>query len=244
MKCNPLFRRYTDFSDRGDLHKLSKCTALVIWGKNLPSTVGVKFSRAQLASVSLPLFVRDVIVGILLSDAWLNFSNPRSKNARLGFMQTYSHSGYFWFVFLILSHYCYSYAVYRERVRFGKNLYSLSFCTRSLPCITEFIFKFYKGREKIIPEDIYNMLTPVALAHIIMGDGTRDHGWGIILCTDAYSLQDIIRLMNVLIIRYKLDCTIRKHGQYNRIYIRQRSMPLLRSIVTPHFHSSMLYKVL
>jgi hypothetical protein len=77
-----------------------------------------------------------------------------------------------------------------------------------------------------------------------MGDGTRDHGFGVILCTDAYSLQDIIRLMNVLIIRYRLDCIIRKHGQSNRIYIRQRSMPLLRSIVTPHFHSSMLYKVL
>jgi hypothetical protein len=84
MKCNPLSRRYTDFSDRGNLHKFSNCTALVIWGKNLPSTVGVKFTRAQLASVSMPLFVRDVIVGLLLSDAWLNFSNPRSKNARLG----------------------------------------------------------------------------------------------------------------------------------------------------------------
>ena len=69
MKCNPLSRRYTDFSDRGNLHKFSNCTALVIWGKNLPSTVGVKFTRAQLASISLPLFVRDVIVGLLLSDA-------------------------------------------------------------------------------------------------------------------------------------------------------------------------------
>lgn len=87
------------------------------------------------------------------------------------------------------------------------------------------------------------MLTPEALAHLIMGDGTNDHGHGVVLCTDSYTLSDIIRLMNVLIIRYRLECTLRAHGSYYRIYIRSRSIPLLRSIVTPYIHSSMLYKL-
>jgi hypothetical protein len=69
IKCSPLFRGYTDSPYSGNLQKLSECRDLVIWGENLPSTVGVKFSRAELASVSLPTFVCDVIVGILLSDA-------------------------------------------------------------------------------------------------------------------------------------------------------------------------------
>jgi hypothetical protein len=38
-------------------------------------------------------------------------------------------------------------------------------------------------------------------------------------------------------IRYRLECTLRLHRQNNKngyeIYIRQRSMPLLRTIVTP-----------
>jgi hypothetical protein len=42
--------------------------------------------------------------------------------------------------------------------------------------------------------------------------------------------------MNVLMIRYRLECTLRLHRQNNKngyeIYIRQRSMPLLRTIVT------------
>ena len=48
---------------------------------------------------------RDVIVGLLLSDGWLSYAY---KNARLGFKQSLSHSGYVWFVFNILSHACFA----------------------------------------------------------------------------------------------------------------------------------------
>ena len=47
----------------------SESKALVVWEVNLPSTVGVKYTRAQLATVNLPPYVRGVIVGLLLSDA-------------------------------------------------------------------------------------------------------------------------------------------------------------------------------
>nr|UYR50857.1 hypothetical protein [Morchella crassipes] len=130
--------------------------------------------------------------------------------------------------------------------------------TRSLPCFTELHSLFYPAGAKIIPEDIYNMLTPVALAHrppssfqtntrvvvvkrggLIMGDGVaRAHG--LIICTESYSIENIVRLINVLIIKYRLECTLRYHKPTQpRINIRQRSMPLLRTIVRPHMHSSM-----
>jgi hypothetical protein len=54
--------------------------------------------------------------------------------------------------------------------------------------------------------------------------------------------QDVVRLMNVLIIRFNLDCTLQKDKEHYRIYISSKSMPYLRSIVTPYFHFSMLYK--
>ena len=102
-----------------------------------------------------------------------------------------------------------------------------------MPCFTELYPLFYTGGVKVIPENIYNMLTPVVLAHIIMGDGS----WachGLILCTDSYSVSDIVRLINVLIIKYRLDCTLRYHAATQpRIYIKKGSMPLLRQIVSP-----------
>jgi hypothetical protein len=48
--------------------------------------------------------------------------------------------------------------------------------------------------------------------------------------------------MNVLMIRYRLECTlhIKKQNKIEYlIYIREGSMPLLRYIVSPYFHPSM-----
>jgi hypothetical protein len=59
---------------------------------------------------------------------------------------------------------------------------------------------------------------------------------GLILCTNSFSIQDVVRLMNVLMIRYRLECTlhIKKQNKIEYlIYIREGSMPLLRYIVIP-----------
>jgi hypothetical protein len=76
-----------------------------------------------------------------------------------------------------------------------------------------------------------------------MGDGSAQRH-GLIICTDSYSVQDVVRLMNVLIIRYRFECTLRYHTPTQpRIYIKQRSMFLLQTIVKPYMHYSMEYKL-
>lgn len=70
-----------------------------------------------------------------------------------------------------------------------------------------------------------------------MGDGSAERH-GLIICTDSYSVQDIVRLMNVLIIRDRLKCRLPYHTSTQpRIYISERSMPLLRIIVKSHMCS-------
>lgn len=50
--------------------------------------------------------------------------------------------------------------------------------------------------------------------------------------------------MNVLMIRYNVDCTLRFHTQTQpRIYIKQRSMYTIRELVKPYMVKSMLYKI-
>ena len=112
-----------------------------------------------------------------------------------------------------------------------------------MPCLTELHSLFYLNGVKIIPNNIFELLTSVALAHIIMGDGSVQRS-GLIICTDSYTVQDVVRLINVLMIKYRLDCWLRNHTPTQpRIYISQSSMPLLRTIVFPYMHSSMLYKL-
>lgn len=76
-----------------------------------------------------------------------------------------------------------------------------------------------------------------------MGDGVAKE-YGLILCTDSYKTIDVIRLMNVLMVKYRIECTLRYHRPtHPRIYIRQRSMPIVRELVKPHMAKSMLYKI-
>lgn len=214
------------------------------WGSNLGSTVGWgKYTNIQRTMIKLPPFQYSVIVGIMLSDGNLSFSNNKSKNARLRLKQSYAHIKYLWSTFLILSHYCNILPVIRKANWNGSVNYSIEFTTRSLPCFTELYDKFYLKGKKIIPNNIYELLTPVALAHMIMGDGLS-HSSGLYLCTDSYSLQDTIRLLNVLLIRYNFNCRIREHnpGQF-RIYIRKQSINDLITLVKPYLHPSFYYKL-
>ena len=104
-------------------------------------------------------------------------------------------------------------------IRNGKQFFGLHFFTRALPCLTELHSLFYPNGIKIIPCNIYELLTPIALAHMIMGDGVA-RPYGLQLCTESYSIQDTMRILNTLIIRYRLDCSLhlQRSGQY-RIYI-------------------------
>lgn len=254
-KLNPWF--VTGFADafgRGQVRYHSvkgSCTdnnlGLVIWGTNLGSQVGTGVFTKQIRdSLELPTYQFSIVIGLLLSDGWLIIASKRSKNARLGFKQSLARGYYVWFVFNALSHYCSSYPRLTKGHTRGKQYPGLEFFTRSLPCFTHLHSLFYPQGTKIIPSNIYELLTPVALAHLIMGDGQASSS-GLILCTNSYSIPDIVRLMNVLIIRYRLECNIREFRSNRKleymIYIRQGSMPLLRTIVKSHMITSMLYKL-
>jgi len=163
-------------------------------------------------------------------------------NAHLEFSQSTKNSGYFWFVFNLLSPIIQTKPYFNTSVRKGTQCFSYILRTPSLPFLTVLKSLFYINGIKCIPECIFDLLTPIALAHWIMGDGYWD-GAGTVLCTDSFTLPEVVRLMNVLIIRYRLDCAIRMHRGQPLICIRARSIPLLRSIVLPYMCSSMLSKL-
>ena len=76
-----------------------------------------------------------------------------------------------------------------------------------------------------------------------MGDGTFN-GITLLLCTDSYSIKEVVLLINVLVIKYDVHCTIRYYNQhYSRIYIVKKYLPKIRKIVLLYMHSSMLYKL-
>lgn len=201
-----------------------------------------RHTKQERNMIVIPAYQYSVIVGLLLSDGWLIRASATSISPRLGLAQSLDRFKYVWFVFNILSHYCENYPIIRERKRVDRVLWCVDMVTRSLPCFAELYSLFYVNKVKVVPENIYNLLTPIALAHLIMGDGGFKSK-GIFICTDSYSIQDVVRIINVLIIRYDLKCTLHKSNENYRIYISRNSVHKVVRIVKPHLIPSMYYKI-
>ena len=218
-------------------------TRIVVWAQNITSSIGLgRFTKQVSNMIEIPDFQQSVITGLMLSDGWLTFGSKTSKSARLGFKQSLSHSAYFLFVFSILSPYCNSMPNLISSNRKETKTYALQILTRSLPCFTKLYSLYYPNGVKIVPADIYNLLTPIALAHWIMGDGSK-RAKGLVLCTDNFSLQEVVLLVNILILKFDINPTIQKEKNYFRIYINEKSLMKIKPFIKPYFVDHFLYKI-
>lgn len=102
--------------------------------------------------------------------------------------------------------------------------------TRAYPILNRLENLFIINQIKIIKTDLFHYLTPTALAYWIMCDGVSNQ-YGITLCTDGFTNSDVGRLINILIIRYNLDCRMHFNAGKPRIYISAKSMDELRKLV-------------
>jgi hypothetical protein len=189
-----------------------------------------------------PKFIRDctyldrqslgVFIGILLGDA--NFNGRRgTRNIRISFKQSIINFPYMWQVFTMLSHYCSSVPRF-ECSKLGDKLHGrLVFETRHYPILNQLHDLFIINKVKVIKQDLFHYLTPLALAHWIMCDGVSNQ-YGLTLCTDGFTVQDVVRLINILIIRYDLNCKLHFYKNKPRIYISANSLTKLRELVGPH----------
>ena len=132
---------------------------LELYGSNLSSTVGSpRFTSLARALIKIPLSKMSLFIGIILSDATIQKQN-KGGDARLQFKQTYSQFEYFYSVFFQLSHYCSKGPYVTKTILHKKIHYGLGFTTRSLSCITELYNLFYYGGKKIIPNNLFFLLT-------------------------------------------------------------------------------------
>ena len=83
----------------------------------------------------------------------------------------------------------------------GVSYLSVSFHTRSYAALRIIYDMFIVDGVKVIPHNIYELFDSIAFGHLIMGDGGgHDAGW-MIICTDLFTLPDVVMLMNVLRIK-------------------------------------------
>jgi len=106
---------------------------------------------------------------------------------------------------------------------------------------------FYSSaNKKIISSNIIDILTPISLAYWAQDDGSKSQS-GFSLYTQSYSEIENLSLIKGLKDKFNLNCSIQSRYKKNTtqyiIYIKANSMSDFKNLVTPYFHSSMLYKL-
>ena len=98
-------------------------------------------------------------------------------------------------------------------------------------------------KKKVIPDNFCELLTPIATAPWVMGEGAILNK-GLVLYTDSYSIQEVVKLINVPKIKYDINCTIQGYKNNSvRIHILQESMPKLQVLIKPYILFPLLYKI-
>ncbi|CCO27487.1 LAGLIDADG homing endonuclease (mitochondrion) [Rhizoctonia solani AG-1 IB] len=188
--------------------------------------------------------LKEILVGLILGDLHI-FKNP--TNVRLMFKQGICNKDYLMHLYEIFSAYCSSEPNFTNAApdkRTGVVYTGIYFNTYSLPCFNEFYNLFYKGGVKIVPSNIFELLTPLGLAYFICDDGLFDK-WNktVKLCTENFIESDVDLLITVLENKLNLECRKEKRGKGFRIVIKNKSLGALRELLCSHLHSSMLYKL-
>jgi len=80
---------------------------------------------------------------------------------------------------------------------------------------------------------LFHYFSPKALAYWIMCDGLSNQ-YSLTLCTECFTIKEVVCLINILKIRYDLNCNLHTIKSGPRIYIKAESMKRLRLFVSPY----------
>lgn len=230
-------------ANRNYLPENKKCKDLVVFGSNLSSTIGYPYYTIIIRHmIKLPTNIYDMLVGILLSDGWLSIN--KQNNARFSFKQSLARFKYLYFVFNKLSHYCSAYPYLVKTNLKGKTFFAVAVTTRTLPCFTELYDLFYVKGIKIVPLNLFDILTYEGLVHWICGGGSLTKGGGIYLNTQSFTVKECVFIINVLIIKFDLNCSLHFQREQPVIYISARSVRKLYPKISQYIVPSMEYKFL
>jgi Cytochrome b/b6/petB/LAGLIDADG DNA endonuclease family len=184
-----------------------------------------------------------VLVGSLLGDSY----GERLKNGgvRFRFRQKAANKDYlFWlYNFFNIRGYCSNNLPVFYIQKYDDKIYkAYRFSTYGFTNLLWLYKLFYTNSKiKVIPLNIIDLLTPLALAIWIMDDGTYKKP-GIRIATNCFTKKEVELLKLALNIKFNIKSTLHKNNNKYQLYIKQESMNILKELILPYVVPSMLYK--
>ena len=205
-----------------------------------------KLTNTEKLLLSLTPITKSILIGLILSDGWVQ--KKGHWNTRIGIKQSIKNFPYFWHVYNEIGYLCSSLPMWAKTKTRGKIFYSVYLQTRQLKCLNEIFYLFYEptikegNKIKSVKQDLFFNMDYLVLAHWIMGDGSK-RAKGLVLCTDNFTLQEVVLLVNILIIKFEISPTIQKEKDKFRIYINKKSLMKIKPFILPFFVDHFLYKL-
>jgi hypothetical protein len=205
-----------------------------------------RLKKIEKLAFTVPKILRDILVGLLLGDLHGRF---RYNKTSFAFKQGISHKEYISHLYELFQKYSPSAPKINESLpdpRTGKVYKSIIFTTYTLPCFNELYNLFYlsPSRQKIVPDNIEELLTSRSLAYWIADDGSWNKvGKYISLSTDSFKLEEVELLIEVLNKKFNFNSYKVKNGKNYKIIIPSYSISTLQKLVLPYIPSMMTYKI-
>jgi LAGLIDADG DNA endonuclease family len=206
--------------------------------------------------LSLPKYLKSVLIGILLSDGGLERSSLTSF-VRLNVIMSIKSFPYLFHLYNLFEPYTNSDIQILDinkthnSVREYKTYTTVRFKTVSLPHFLPYYDLFYKEDKtknkwiKTIGDELKCNFDSIALAHLIMGNGNYLKDRNIIrLYTNSFNKNGVILLSNIIKENLQIDNKV-MHDRNNQyiIIIEKNNVNLTSDLVLPYMHPSMYYKL-
>jgi len=199
--------------------------------------------RCSLNSNKISNDLHEIIIGLTLGDLHIR---KRFLNSSLNFKGGLKNKEYIFHLYEIFKLYCKTKPKIIEAKLKNKIYYSVKFDTLTNEIFNIYHNLFYENKIKKVPNNIKELLTPIGLAYWAMDDGSPDRS-GFIFYTNSFIYEDVLLLTKILKENFDLNCSIHirktKEKKQYMIYIKADSFDKFVKLVTPYFHSSMLYKL-
>ena len=190
--------------------------------------------------------VYSVLVGALLG--WRSPCHAErlpSGGVRFRFKQSAEHQEYiFWlFDFFRTRGYCSNNLPIKLTQKLGDKFHDCyRFNTYAFSSLLDLYKLFYNSKKKVIPNNIEDLLTPLAIAIWIMGDG-HFKSPGLIIATNCFTKQEVELLKKALENKFNIKSCLQKNNVNYQLYIKAESLFLLKKLVLPYVVPSLRYKL-
>lgn len=227
---------------------------------SLPRDSKGRFLPRKLEIEPLPDKLKQALVGDLLGDGYLGYRKKDKNGKVIGnviyamTLKMYDYADYL--LKEIYSPICTNNSLRPwPNPKTGQTPKQYTFSSRALASLTQIHKDWYIWSNilnkfiKIVPLNISELLTPIGLAHWIMGDGYFSENT-VYLCTDNFTKEEVDLLILTLNTNFGLKASLKRRIKSNkevcwriRFSSQSENILKLRSLVLPYIIDSMKYKL-